>query len=280
MSLFRIMASVLSPLVLVIDDLQWADTASVELLESILSNREIENVMVIGIFRSNEVDDTHILSKTLRDIRSATRESNTGLSIIEFEIGNLDIDAVNEMLAFLLSTDDRARVRPLAEISYKKTAGNPFYLTHFLSRLHEMRMLSYDHELMDWTWDEQSIELYTQATDNVVDLLTQSMTSLSQDHQTLLSFASFLGSNFQERPLFILWKAFRKRNPNKRRIFTSKNKAKKQSTCDEEYGNKHGQEDDAEGKQHQTSSHFKNALKFCLFLKVKLWLLVQQLLNL
>ena len=212
--LIRILSSFLSPLVIVLDDLQWVDAASLDLLENLLFDQENKNLMIVGIYRSNEVDEKHSLSTTLRHLHSTSYENK--LTITEIEIGNLELSGVHEMLQALLSSGNEQRVVRLAEVCHKKTHGNPFYLIHFISMLYDTNLLLYDFGLMDWKWDIKSIRQATEATDNVVDILKKEMHSLSEENQRLLQYAAYLGSVFDEQSIFVLWRDFQqRRNDNK-----------------------------------------------------------------
>lgn len=220
-TLIRVISSFSSPLVMALDDLQWADVASLDLLECLLADRDNTNLMVIGTYRSNEVDDCHVLTKTLRHVDETATENK--LTVTAMELGNLDDSAVYAMLLALLSPDqmgsdntkDRNRqevtkdISRLAELCHKKTGGNAFYLIHYISMLYDNQLLQYNFAKKRWTWDVKGIQQITKATENVVDLLKQKMSGLSTEHQQLLKYASFLGSVFEKPTIFVLWKDYK-----------------------------------------------------------------------
>lgn len=201
----RIISSFFSPLVFVLDDLQWADASSLDLLEYLLLDHENKNLMVIAIYRP--VIEVQSTTKTLQDVRDSIT-NKSGLRTTEIEIGNLDVIAVHVMLQDLLSSEDY-RILRLAEICHAKTLGNAFYLIHFVSMLHENQLLKYNKGLLEWQWDEIGIENSTFETESVANLLKNQMSRLSHDNREILKFAAFLGSTFNQRMIHVLWRSAR-----------------------------------------------------------------------
>lgn len=200
----RLAAQVLSPMVLVLDDLQWADIPSLELLEVVLMDRELK-LLVIGIYRSNEVDKSHILMSSLRDMKKGAMEESTLFDIREIQVGNLELDAIVNFLRDLLSIDD-SNISSLASVCVKKTQGNVFFMIHFLQHLNSRELLRYDFGLMRWSWNEKEIEEKMPASDNVVDLLLIKMTALDSQAKLALRFAACGGSKFRQNYLaLLLW---------------------------------------------------------------------------
>ena len=214
----------MKPVVLVLDDLQWADSSSLEMIESVIHDVTINNLMIVGIYRSDEVTDAHLLSKMIRDLRSrcycgheegqlhshTKRIGALPVDFTELFIGDLDVSSVNSMIQSILSTDDNSKTSTLAALCHRKTHGNPFYLIHFITLLEEMKLVEFDLGSLEWTWDLDDIERYTKSTDNVVTLLQSKMVdTLSNTVRLVLHLASFLGSTFDYRTLELIWIAFR-----------------------------------------------------------------------
>ena len=189
----QVIAKHFQPFVIILDDLQWADCGSLELMELILMDRDNPNLMVVGIYRDNEVTETDVLASTIRDLKA--REAHGYFSIQGLSIGNLDFDSVRRLVNDLLSTEDSTTIA-LAEICHKRTYGNPFFLIQFLSMLHRRRHLEFNFGLMKWRWDVAEIERQTHASDNVVDLLMSKMESLTPYSLYALQTAANLGSSF------------------------------------------------------------------------------------
>jgi predicted ATPase len=183
------------PLVFVLDNLQWADGASLALIDVLLTDSSTSRLMVVGIYRTNEVDKTHISYRTIEDLQQKTRDKC--FEMTQLEIGNLEPDAVHSIILELLASGNDSQTRSLAEICHKKTLGNPFSVLQYLANLIECRMLRFNFGTVSWTWDEKEIEVSTSACDNVVDLLKARMEELSTNFIDVLKLASCLGSTFE-----------------------------------------------------------------------------------
>jgi predicted ATPase/serine phosphatase RsbU (regulator of sigma subunit) len=175
------------PLVLFLDDLQWADAGSLRLLRAILGGQS-GHLLVIGAYRSNDPKEIHPLLLTLDEIRKA------GVRVDEIALRPLTLEHVVDLLADTLRLEP-AVVRPLAQILIRKTDGNPFFVQHFLGSLHEQRLLRFDGAAGRWSWDDAKIEAAV-ASDNVVDLLVARLRRLSPDVQRELTLAACIGQEF------------------------------------------------------------------------------------
>jgi len=195
----RVIAKVFSPLVMTLDDFQWADTSSFDLLEAMMTDREISGTLVIGIYRSNEVSTNPRLTEYLRSL--AEEEVAIDFSTTWIEIKNLDVDAVHGIIQDVLACTDEAKSFQLAEICYTKTLGNPFFLLQFLSMLCQKKLLKMTPLTSSWTWNLDEIERNTYASDNVVDLLKARMRELPSDLSNILQVAACLGSTFDQSTL-------------------------------------------------------------------------------
>jgi len=188
---FRVISRYFDHLVIVIDDLQWTDALSIELLDGIISDVDIR-IMFIGIYRSNEVDEAHYLSKTIRDMQ----DNRGDFEVTELSLGNLDKTICEEILLELLSVDASAAASRLAGICYKRTAGNAFHLLAYLAMLQEENLLEFNLGLFKWTWDCDQIEEKTAAASNVVELILTKISKQPQEMKNLLRLVSCLGASF------------------------------------------------------------------------------------
>jgi len=138
--------SVDHPLVLFLDDLQWADVASLKLLRNLLTTPDTRHLLVFAAYRDNEVDPTHPLLATIQQIREA------GVHVKEIVLGTLSVENV---VAFASDAVRRPaeEVRPLARLLYEKTAGNPFFLIQFFRELVRGGLLAFDAAAWRWRWD-------------------------------------------------------------------------------------------------------------------------------
>lgn len=209
MRLIQILTSGLKPLVLLLDDLQWADVQSLELIERLAKDQEVNrHMMVIGCYRSDEVDDTHVLSKTIRTLRGDQNESDK-FCLKEISVGLLSVDSVNTYLQELLSASNVEKTRGFAEICHKRTLGNIFFIRVFLTSLYDSSLLEYNTNIFQWTWDDVRIDEKTAATDNLISLLVSKMNAFPDDFQWLLKVASRLGNAFEKDVVLLLWKRIR-----------------------------------------------------------------------
>eukprot|EP00957_Ditylum_brightwellii_P211708 15366494-Ditylum_brightwellii.AAC.1 len=204
--LTRVVSSYFSPLVICLDDLQWADISSLEIIELLASDDQNRNsLMIIACYRSNEVDATHMLSSTLHNLVELRENNNSLLSLTQMEVGNLDKEEVNQAITSLLSFDEVSQTEGLASICYKRTLGNPFFLREFVKLLEEEGLLYFHLGLFRWMWDEADIESKTVSTKNVVDLLQGKMRRLPQEAQGFLRFISCFGASFTRETVRMIW---------------------------------------------------------------------------
>src|SRR6516164_4217058 len=166
------------PLALFLDDLQWLDAATLDLLDDLLTHSELQHLMLIGAYRDNEVNAAHPLMRKLEAIRGA------GGTVNEIPLGPLAREDLGQMLADTLRCEPD-RTSPLAQIIQDKTGGNPFFTIQFISSLAEEEMLTFDHDAGGWSWDIDRIH-GKGYTDNVVDLMVAKLIRLPAQTQTAL----------------------------------------------------------------------------------------------
>lgn len=175
------------PLTMFIDDLQWADSGTLKLLETLLVfGGEGQCLLLIGAYRDNEVASNHPLILTLAEIEKAKGTVNT------IELQPLRLPDLNAWLAASLGCGEPT-VYDLASLVDEKTAGNPFFVTQFLKSLHEDRLLVFDFATRRWQWDVALIRSKN-ITDNVVELLTAAIRKLPPSTQEMLQLAACLGN--------------------------------------------------------------------------------------
>mmetsp|Transcript_14884 Transcript_14884/g.28418 ORF Transcript_14884/g.28418 Transcript_14884/m.28418 type:complete len:206 (-) Transcript_14884:2116-2733(-) len=126
---FRIVCQHFYPVIMLVDDLQWADEGSLNLMEVLITDPQNKRLVVIGVYRSNEVDETHILSKTRRDLEEKVGK---GFSIRNIQLGNLGLPEVSQVVGSLLSVDDEARIAGLAQLCHKENTGECLFLALIL----------------------------------------------------------------------------------------------------------------------------------------------------
>jgi len=176
------------PLVMFLDDLQWADAATLKLMELMLVDAETHHLLVIGAYRDNEVDAAHPLTLAL------TQWQQRGASIDRITLTPLADRDVTQLIADTLQTD-LAAVQSLSQLVMQKTRGNPFFVNEFLRTLHAEHLLNFDRETLSWEWEIRQIERMN-ITDNVVDLTIAKVQKLSDSTQVALRLAACVGTEF------------------------------------------------------------------------------------
>ena len=151
------------PLALFLDDLQWLDAATLDLLEDILAQRDIRHLLLIGAYRDNEVDAAHPLMRKLDAIRRA------GATVQDIFLAPLTHGDLGQLIADSLRCETKP-ASPLVQLLHEKTGGNPFFAIQFLSALADEALLIFDHADARWLFDLGRIHA-KHYTDNVVDLM-------------------------------------------------------------------------------------------------------------
>lgn len=177
-----------SPLVLFIDDLQWASFSSIRLLESIARDKDLKHVMIVGAYRDNEIHPAHPLGILLRNMDNLERD------IPVLSLKPLEISHVNKILEETLNIGPK-QSNELAKVCMKKTKGTPFFLIQFLYSLREEKYLRFDREKRAWVWDIKSIT-NKDVTDNVVDLMVGKINKLPQSTIEILKYAACINNSF------------------------------------------------------------------------------------
>ncbi len=174
------------PLALFLDDLQWLDTATLELLERLITDPDVRHVLLIGAYRDNEVSPSFPLMRTLAAIREA------GAKAQEIVLAPLGLDDVDRLIAEALRCSLNS-AGPLARLIHEKTGGNPFFAIQFLTVLAEETLLRFDRDASGWTWDLDRIRAKGYS-DNVVDLMVGKLQRLSDTTQAALQQLACLGN--------------------------------------------------------------------------------------
>ncbi len=184
------------PLVIFLDDLQWVDSATLKLIELIMSDHDTQYLFLIGAYRHQEVTSTHPLTITLEELQKQEAIIN------QITLAPLALDCVSQLIAETLHCD-RSSVQPLAELVMLKTRGNPFFVNQFLKTLHLENLLNFDFERLCWQWDIAQIEAMD-ITDNVVELMISKVKKLPSPTQQVLRLAACVGAFFNLNTLSII----------------------------------------------------------------------------
>jgi predicted ATPase/GAF domain-containing protein len=174
------------PLALFLDDLQWLDAATLELIEHLLTEPDVQHLLLVGAYRDNEVDASHPLMRTLEMMRRA------GGRVREIVLTPLRPDDIGQLIAESLHCESGI-AQPLAQLVHEKTDGNPFFAVQFFLALAEEALLVFDHRAGAWTWDLPRIHAKG-FTDNVADLMAAKLSQLPGVTQDALGHLACLGN--------------------------------------------------------------------------------------
>jgi diguanylate cyclase (GGDEF)-like protein/PAS domain S-box-containing protein len=185
------------PLVLFIDDLQWADSASLNLLSTLMRDTENQAFLLIGAYRDNEVDAYHPLMKTVTELKKNEVTVNT------LFLQNLSQHDVKSLIAETLHAQ-ADKVEALTYLVYEKTQGNAFFTQEFLKSLYEQGLLTFEVQTQQWQWQIEKIAKKAK-TDNVVDLMASKIGKLPSSTQDVLKLAACLGNQFDLKTLSLIY---------------------------------------------------------------------------
>ncbi|MDI3561782.1 ATP-binding sensor histidine kinase [Bradyrhizobium sp. Arg816] len=174
------------PLALFLDDMQWLDVATLDLLEDLLTHNELQHLLLIGAYRDNEVNATHPLVRKLEAIRRA------GAAVQDIVLTPLSRDDLGKLLVDSLHCQVE-RAAPLADLIHEKTTGNPFFANQFISTLADDRLLTFDYGARRWVWDLLRIRAKG-FTDNIVELMVEKLKRLPPETRKVLQQFACMGN--------------------------------------------------------------------------------------
>ncbi|MEG5046934.1 ATP-binding sensor histidine kinase [Microcoleus sp. B4-C1] len=219
----RVFAQKEHPLVIFLDDLQWIDSASLKLIELLATDMGTQYLLIIGAYREQEVDANHPLIITAEAIKKA------GGTVSAIALSPLDISSVNQFVAHTLNCAPEKSLS-LAQLLWRKTAGNPFFLTQLIKFIYSKSLIQFQilpsnnvvelaepnlsglaqpiseqivkkcHVTGEWQWDIEQIQEMG-ITDNVVELMIDNIQKLSENTQELLKLAACIGNKFDLKTL-------------------------------------------------------------------------------
>lgn len=193
---FKSIADKDSPLVLFVDDLQWADHSSLNLFKTILESRDLGYAMLVSSYRKNEVTHDHPLFKRLIELK------NDNVPFEEIELDDLSYQDVYLLVSETLLTKQE-NISILSQIVFTKTKGNPFYVKQFLKSIYDEGLLHFDFDSFQWKFNSDLI-LQMNVSGNVVELMTSFLLKLPEDTLDLLKTASTIGTGFTKRNLSVI----------------------------------------------------------------------------
>jgi len=186
------------PLVIFLDDLQWADRASLELIQLLMTAVDNKYLFLIGAYRDNEVSEAHPLIKILENIEKAQATINS------IQLSPLTLNNIKKLVIDTLYIDDVPAANPLVQLIEDKTGGNPFFINEFLKYLYTEEWLYFDYSSREWQWDIEQIKAQP-ITDNVVDLMIKKNQKLPTQTQAALKLAACIGNQFDLKTLAVIY---------------------------------------------------------------------------
>ncbi len=176
------------PLMLFLDNLHWADAASISFLQWFASSADLHHFMLIGAYRANEINDHHPLNESLKQFKES------GGVIHEVELRPLQLEDVQNLLSRSLNCSLEESL-PLAEVTMKKTSGNPFFISEFLQGIYNDGQLKFDSGAGSWVWNLSQIQMRP-LTDSVAQVLSAKISELPEATRRLLVVAACIGDKF------------------------------------------------------------------------------------
>ncbi|NEQ64992.1 MAG: AAA family ATPase [Symploca sp. SIO2D2] len=184
------------PLVIFLDDLQWADSATLKLIELMMMSTDTEYLFLLGAYRDNEVSHSHPLMIILDRLRKAEAIVN------QISLEPLSLNCVNQLIADTFQSNIDS-VKSLTELVVKKTNGNPFFVNELLKSLYTENLLNFDLFSRSWQYNLAQIKA-VDITDNVVELMIGKLKKKSTNTQYILQLAACIGAEFDLNTLSII----------------------------------------------------------------------------
>ncbi|HLO87626.1 MAG TPA: AAA family ATPase [Nostocaceae cyanobacterium] len=185
----RVFARKQHPLVIFLDDLQWADSATLRLMQLLITDIDINHILFIGAYRDNEVNSSHPLIQTIEEI------VNKGTTVNKITLQPLSQANITQLVNETLN-DHTETSKPLAELLFNKTGGNPFFLTQLLQALYQDKLLKFNFISASWQWSIEEIQSIGITDMSVVELVASRIQKLPEATQEVLKLAACIGDKF------------------------------------------------------------------------------------
>ncbi|TYQ31106.1 AAA family ATPase [Pseudanabaena sp. UWO310] len=190
----RVFATAEHPLVIFLDDLQWADTASLKLLSLLME--DTKHLLIVGAYRDNEVSSTHPLMMTINEIVKSRAMVKT------INLQPLSLVDMNQLVADILHCE-LSLATPLTDLVYQKTKGNPFFANQFLRTLYEDGQIKFARATGCWNANIAEIKALA-ITDDVVEFMAKRLQKLLLPTQNILKLAACIGAQFDLATLIVI----------------------------------------------------------------------------
>ncbi|OYD88461.1 serine/threonine protein kinase [Nostoc sp. 'Peltigera membranacea cyanobiont' 213] len=185
------------PLVIFLDDLQWADSASLKLMHLLMSEASKSYLLVIGAYRDNEVSSAHPLMLTIEEMRQE------GIKVSSIVLAALTQTDLNQLIADTLKYSTE-QATAIANLVYQKTKGNPFFTNQFLKSLHEDGLITFASRTGDWQCNLAQIRALS-FTEDIVEFVALQLQKLPQQTLDVLKLAACVGNQFDLETLAVVY---------------------------------------------------------------------------
>lgn len=186
------------PLVMFIDDVQWADSASLKLLQTMLTDVSVQSfLLILGYRDRNLLNERHPLYPMLETLNHYL------IPMEQLILKPMKLEHVNQLIAESLHCSLNY-AHPLTELVMTKTEGHPFFVNAFLKKVHRCGHLKFNRNSKRWEWDTPHIT-EMDMTDNVVSVISERLQRLSDNCQEVLKLAACIGTRFEIKALAILY---------------------------------------------------------------------------
>ncbi|RYZ53264.1 MAG: hypothetical protein EOP07_18125, partial [Proteobacteria bacterium] len=176
------------PLIIHLDDLQWIDSASMALIEMLLSDKRIRHLLFIGSYRDNELSEHHPLLLFIEELKAAE------IKLEQLKLQSLELSEITQLIVDAMHSTPE-KVQSLAQLVMEKTAGNPFFTDEFLRNLYSQQLLYFNPDKGSWDWNLDRIRA-ANMTDNVIELMGERIKRLRPETCHIVQMASCIGLNF------------------------------------------------------------------------------------
>lgn len=190
---FMVFAELGKPVFIFIDDLQWSDVSSLDLMKTILVNSELNNILIVGAYRDNEITPGHLFQQFKMELE------DLGIQPEEILLENLKEEDVKLLVSNVLGNSNRD-LDELATIVFKKSAGNALFANQFIKAIYKNEMLFFDSDEGSWKWDLNKLISFNVEGD-IVNLFLETINQLPESTKSILKIASCIGNKFNLQDL-------------------------------------------------------------------------------
>ncbi|EAW36875.1 ATP-binding sensor histidine kinase [Lyngbya sp. PCC 8106] len=192
----RVFAQPEHPLVIFLDDLQWSDLGSLQLIQLLTEVSASCHLLLIGSYRDNEVSSSHPLIHTIDNIKKL------GVPVNKITLQPLSQSALNQLVADTLNCSLEIALPLTQQVEYK-TQGNPFFTAQFLKSLQAEGLIFYDLKHNQWQYKLNPIKVLAQNQD-IIELIASQLKKLPPETQEILQFAACIGHQFDLATLSLI----------------------------------------------------------------------------